>query len=108
MSRQTYSIFYWDNDTKCKSVDHDPQCKIPMVSVNEHSQDKDPFAAFLSSHEHQFIDNDHLLHTAHEDTHSPELMDARKPDWGDMDPPLDNNYLKGDTVKATVSGSTRV
>ena len=46
-SRGTYSIFLW-NDDKCKKLMHnDPNCPIPLMSVNEGEGDE--FEAFLAS-----------------------------------------------------------
>ena len=105
-TRQHYSIFYWDNDNKSKKILHYPSCKIPLMTVNEREESNDPFAAFMSSHEHQFLDKDHIITESPDE--EPEMMDARMPDWGDMSPPSDYLYQKGDTVKASIKGENKV
>lgn len=55
-TRDTYSVFLWDDDTKQKKIDNSPACCIPLMPVNE--QDN-KFAIFLSPYNERFIDKEH-------------------------------------------------
>ena len=73
------------------------------MNVNENL---DAFAAFLSSHEHQFLDKDNLLHMdpIEED---PALMTKTLHDQS-IKPKENTLFHKGDTVKVNISGDTKV
>ena len=54
-SRGKYSIFFWDEDNKLKHIDHSPNCRIPLMLVNE---GEDQFEVFLATHSDTFSDNE--------------------------------------------------
>ena len=54
-SRETFSIFLWNNDTSQRLVPHPPNCKIPVLPVNEGGPDD--YSSFLSTHSPTFCDN---------------------------------------------------
>ena len=103
MSRQIYSTFVWDDDSKQKIIPHPSNCKIPLMNVNENL---DVFAVFLSSHEHQILDKDSLLHMDRIEE-DPVLMNKAINDQGTK-PKGDTLFHKGDTVKVIISGDTKV
>lgn len=102
LSRGNFSLFFWGNDKKVKKTEHVPSSsRIPLMDVNEK---RDKFTLFVSSHEHQFIDKDHLTSV---DSDEPLHLINREelPDWGDLDPPLESSFLKRDTIKTSISGT---
>ena len=104
LSRGTYSIFMWNNDKNHKRIHHAPSCAIPLMPVNE---GEDAFAAYLSSHEHQFLDSPLRIeegnqpYEQHEDPATISTLDL-------FDPILASTFEEGDTVKATFAGSKKV
>ena len=58
LSRERYSIFMWDNDSKCKHIEHPPNCRIPLMQVNEAD---DAFILFNTTHASTFPDNQLLM-----------------------------------------------
>ena len=60
-SRGGYSIFFWDDDNKSKHIDHSPNCRIPLMPLNE---GEDQFEVFLVKHSETFSDNDYKVTTS--------------------------------------------
>ena len=58
LSRGTYSIFLWDNDTKRNHITHPPNYPIPVMPVNE---DEEAYAIFIQTHLAYFPDNTMLM-----------------------------------------------
>ena len=65
-SRGKFSLFFWDNNKKVKRIDHPPSSTMPLMEVNEKIYN---FTLFVSSHEHQFIDKDHLTTVDSDEPH---------------------------------------
>ena len=103
LSRGNFLLFLCDNDQKVKIIDHSPSSRIPLMEVNEKIY---YFTLFVSSHEHQFIDKDHL--TIVDSDEPPPLINRGNPDWGDFEPPLESTFFKGDTVKTSLSGAKKM
>ena len=104
LSRGKFSLFFWGNDKKVKKTEHAPSNRITLMDVNEK---RDKLTLFVSSHEHQFIDKYHLT-SVDSDEPLPLINREELPDWGDLEPPLESLFLKGDTVKASISGTKKI
>ena len=86
LSRGTYSIFLWNEENSTKLIHHPPRCKIPLMPVNESTQDA--FSTFLTEHTDKFSTPTCLF--AHSDSNpgcisptlpqnSPELLTVNQP-----------------------------
>ena len=58
ISRGEYSLFMWDHDSKQKFIPHNPECKIPIMQVNEGDG---KFTSFLSTIDDKLMDKVCLL-----------------------------------------------
>ena len=98
----------WNHDQNHKRIPHAPSCAIPFMPVNE---GEDAFAAYLSSHEHQFLDSP--LRTmdksnAHESNKDPVTSSTAENTPYFPDPTPTSLFEKRDTVKATFAGTKKV
>ena len=100
ISRGEYSLFMWDHDSKQKFIPHNPECKIPLMPVNEGDS---KFTSFLSTIDNKLMDKVCLLQDGVVQCYDVTAQ-ARDPDKqsGDLDQQLiQHNVQQGDNQLIT-------
>ena len=111
LSRGSYSVFVWENDTKYKTIEHPPSCAIPMMPVNEAM---DSFALFVNKHSAKLNQVRAITEDGSMLEHHPPKLNSKKVTWSDqqsstspsgqLNTPTSPDISTGDTVRVWLDG----